>query len=167
VQAVSRGRVYALPVNLLTINQFFGKTMSPAEARAFIRSKATSCDTPRNFEEQALAMIGRELYEAFFRGYTQKQWGLAPTELPASILKRLPLRFNYDDSYFAHRHQGMPKEGYTAMIASILDAPNVDLRLGESFEALAGSFAHVFYSGPIDRYFNYRLGRLNCRSQLL
>lgn len=164
VQAVSRGRVYALPVNLLTINQFFGKTMSPAEARAFIRSKATPCDTPRNFEEQALAMIGRELYEAFFRGYTQKQWGLAPTELPASILKRLPLRFNYDDSYFAHRHQGMPKEGYTAMIASILDAPNVDLRLGESFEALAGSFAHVFYSGPIDRYFNYRLGRLNYRT---
>jgi UDP-galactopyranose mutase len=72
VQAVSRGRVYALPVNLLTINQFFGKTMSPAEARVFIRSKATPCDAPRNFEEQALAMIGRELYEAFFRGYTQK-----------------------------------------------------------------------------------------------
>lgn len=164
VQAVSRGRVYALPVNLLTINQFFGRTMNPAEARAFIRSRTTPCEAPRNFEEQALAMIGRELYEAFFEGYTQKQWGLAPSELPASILKRLPLRFNYDDSYFAHRHQGMPKEGYSAMIASILDAPNVDLRLGESFEGLSGGFDHVFYSGPIDRYFDYKLGRLNYRT---
>lgn len=164
VQAVSRGRVYSLPVNLLTINQFFGMTMNPAEARAFIAARAATIEAPRNFEEQALSMIGPELYAAFFEGYTRKQWGLDPTALPASILKRLPLRFNYDDSYFAHRYQGMPKEGYTAMIASILDAPHVELRLGESFETLAGTFAHVFYTGPLDRYFDYRLGRLNYRT---
>lgn len=164
VQAVARGRVYALPINLLTINQFFGMTMSPSEAQAFIRSKTRPCEAPRNFEEQALAMIGRELYEAFFEGYTRKQWGMSPTQLPASILKRLPLRFTYDDSYFAHRYQGMPKDGYTAMVASILDAPNVDLRLAQGFEALGEPFAHVFYSGPLDRYFDYRLGRLNYRT---
>lgn len=164
VQAVARGHVYSLPVNLLTINQFFGMTLNPAEAQAFIELKTIPQDTPRHFEEQALSMIGRELYEAFFEGYTRKQWGLDPTELPAAILKRLPLRFNYDDSYFSHRFQGMPRDGYTDMIASILDAPHVELRLGESFESLDGDFAHVIYSGPIDRYFNYRLGRLNYRT---
>lgn len=164
VQAVSGGRVYSLPVNLLTINQFFGATMSPSQARAFIRSKAIRHDAPRNFEEQALAMIGPELYAAFFQGYTRKQWGLDPTELPASILKRLPLRFDYDDSYFAHRRQGMPMEGYTHMVESILAAPNVELRLGQSYESQAESFAHVFYTGPIDRYFGFSLGRLNYRT---
>ena len=102
VLAVARGAIYSLPVNLLTINQFFGKTMGPAEARAFIAAQGANIEAPRNFEEQALSMIGEELYRAFFRGYTRKQWGLDPTQLPASILKRLPLRFDYDDSYFAH-----------------------------------------------------------------
>ncbi|MGJ0508988.1 MAG: UDP-galactopyranose mutase [Methylocystis sp.] len=164
VQAVARGHVFSLPVNLLTINQFFGLALNPAEAQALIASKTIPQEAPRHFEEQALSMIGRELYEAFFEGYTRKQWGLDPTELPAAILKRLPLRFNYDDSYFSHRFQGMPRDGYTEMIASILDAPRVELRLGESFESLGDDFAHVIYSGPIDRYFNYRLGRLNYRT---
>ena len=164
VQAVAGGAVYSLPINLLTINQFFHKVMGPQEARAFIASKAQNLENPANFEEQALSMIGPELYHAFFRGYTCKQWGLDPTRLPASILKRLPLRFNYDDSYFAHPHQAMPREGYAAIVKAILDTPNLELRLGARFEDLNERFAHVIYSGPIDRYFNYAFGRLGYRT---
>ena len=164
VQAVSGGLVYSLPVNLLTINQFFRKAMGPREAAAFVASKTRKIEEPANFEEQALSMIGPELYKAFFRGYTRKQWGLDPTRLPASILKRLPLRFNFDDSYFAHPHQAMPERGYTELVAEILDTPRLELRLGARFEDLTEPFAHVVYSGPIDRYFGYDLGRLGYRT---
>jgi UDP-galactopyranose mutase len=164
VQAVSGGLVYSLPVNLLTINQFFRKTMRPEEAAAFVASKTQKIPEPANFEEQALSMIGAELYEAFFRGYTRKQWGLDPARLPASILKRLPLRFNFDDSYFTHPHQAIPERGYTELAAAILDTPRLELRLGARYEDLSESFAHVVYSGPIDRYFGYELGRLGYRT---
>lgn len=166
VKATTQGRVFSLPINLLTINQFFGKTMSPSEARAFIEARAdTTIETPRNFEEQALRFIGPELYEAFFLGYTRKQWGTDPTEIPASILKRLPVRFNYDDNYFAHRHQGMPEHGYTAMVQNIIDHPNIEVRLETPFRPQdTGSFDHVFWSGPIDAYFDHRFGRLAYRT---
>lgn len=165
VKAISQGRMYTLPVNLLTINQFFNTTMSPKEARAFIEEKAdTSIKEPKNFEEQALSMIGPELYKAFFYGYTRKQWGLEPTELPASILKRLPLRFNYDDNYFNHPYQGMPEEGYSAIVENILKSENIEVRLNTKFEDLSEEFQHVFYTGPIDRYFDFRLGRLGYRT---
>lgn len=171
VKAISDDHVYTLPVNLLTINQFFGKTMGPREARAFIEDQADrSIETPENFEEQALSMIGPRLYRAFFRGYTRKQWGLDPTELPASILKRLPLRFNYDDNYFNHPFQGIPENGYTAIVENILDVPNLEVRLGTSFEEVNENlgahekFDHVFYTGPIDRYFGFSHGRLGYRT---
>lgn len=166
VKTTSQGRVYSLPVNLHTINQFFGLTLRPDEARAFIEEKAdTSITDPQTFEEQALRFVGRELYEAFFKGYTQKQWGVSPAELPASILKRLPVRFNYDDNYFAHRHQGMPRNGYTAMVASILDHPSISVELGTRFDrADAGRYDHVFYSGPLDGWFDYDHGRLGYRT---
>lgn len=159
------GQIYSLPVNLHTINQFFGKAFSPAEARAFIESKARlDIENPETFEEQALRFVGTELYEAFFKGYTRKQWGCEPSELPASILKRLPLRFNYDDNYFNHPYQGMPREGYTAIVASILNHPSIEVRLGARHEDLTETFTHIFYSGPLDRYFNYDLGRLGYRT---
>ncbi|MCY1168532.1 MULTISPECIES: UDP-galactopyranose mutase [Sphingomonas] len=164
VKAIFGGAVYSLPVNLATINQIFGATMSPDEARAFVASKAIQIEQPRNFEEQALSTIGAELYHAFFRGYTQKQWGLDPTMLPASVLKRLPLRFDYNDSYFAHPYQGMPKEGYTMLIAGILATPKLEIRLATKFEDLPEAFDHIIYTGPIDRYFEYRLGRLGYRT---
>ena len=118
-----RRGVFSLPVNLHTINQFFGKTLRPEEAHAFITEEQadTTIEDPQTFEEQALRFVGRDLYEAFFKGYTVKQWGMHPSELPASILKRLPVRFNYDDNYFFHKFQGMPEDGYSAMIAKILD----------------------------------------------
>jgi UDP-galactopyranose mutase len=164
VQAMAGGAVYSFPVNLLTINQFFRSAFNPAEAQAFIAGKARKVEQPSNFEEQALGMIGEELYRAFFRGYTRKQWGVDPKELPASILKRLPLRFDYNDSYFSHPYQAIPRNGYTAMAAAILNAPNLELRLGACFEQLDEKFSHVIYSGPLDRFFNYRLGRLGYRT---
>ena len=112
VKTTSQGQVFSLPINLHTINQFYNKTFSPAEAKTFIEQQADlSINAPQTFEEQALRFVGSDLYKAFFKGYTQKQWGCSPTELPASILKRLPVRFNYDDNYFFHKYQGMPKEG--------------------------------------------------------
>ncbi|MGX5078345.1 UDP-galactopyranose mutase [Enterobacter mori] len=166
VKAVYKGNVYLLPVNLHTINQFFNKTLRPDEARAFIESKADkSIVDPQNFEEQAISMIGRELYEAFFRGYTRKQWGVEPTELPASILKRLPLRFNYNDNYFNHKYQGMPKEGYTDMVAKILDHELIEVRTDTEFSAdESNAYQHVFWSGALDGYFNFSEGRLGYRT---
>lgn len=165
VKAVAGGRVHVLPVNLLTINQFFGKTMDPGEARAFVAAKADrSIVEPRSFEEQALKMVGSELYQAFFRGYTRKQWGIDPTELPASILKRLPLRFDYDDNYFNHPYQGIPEDGYTSVIQNILNVDGIEVRNNCSFEFLSETFDHVFYTGPIDRYFGFRIGRLAYRT---
>ncbi len=166
VKTTAQGRVYSLPINLLTINQFFGTTLRPDEARAFIDNKADASITdPQTFEEQALRFVGPELYEAFFKGYTEKQWGCSPTELPASILKRLPVRFNYDDNYFFHRFQGMPREGYTAMVAAILDHPRITVDLETPYHPdMARNADHVFWSGPLDGYFDYRLGRLGYRT---
>jgi UDP-galactopyranose mutase len=166
VKTTSGGRVYLLPVNLHTINQFFGKTMRPEEARAFIASVAdNSIEEPRTFEEQALKFVGRDLYEAFFKGYTVKQWGCSPTELPASILKRLPVRFNYDDNYFFHRFQGMPQNGYTEMVEKILDHERIEIRLNQRFNRTeSDGYDHVFYSGPLDGYFDFELGRLGYRT---
>lgn len=166
VKTTSGGHVYLLPINLHTINQFFGKTLRPDEARAFIQSLADeTIGEPKTFEEQALKFVGRDLYEAFLKGYTVKQWGCQPDELPASILKRLPVRFNYDDNYFFHRFQGMPENGYTAMIGKILDHERIEVNLGRRFDrAEAESFDHVFYSGPIDSYFSYEYGRLGYRT---
>lgn len=165
VKATVKGRVYSLPVNLHTINQFYGLAMSPVEAEAFIRTKArVDIEEPRTFEDQALRFIGPDLYEAFFAGYTRKQWGVEPRELPASILKRIPLRFNYDDNYFNHRHQGMPRDGYTAFVEKLLDTEGVEVRLSCRFEDLTEPFAHVFYTGPVDRYFQFRAGRLGYRT---
>lgn len=166
VKTISGGAVYSLPVNLHTINQFFGKTMGPDEAREFLTAQAdTSITDPQTFEEQALRFVGRALYEAFFKGYTQKQWGVDPTKLPASILKRLPVRFNYDDNYFFHKFQGMPKDGYTAMVERILDHPGITVHLNTRFTRdQAAAYDHVFYSGPLDGWYDFDMGRLGYRT---
>ena len=165
VKTTVKGKVYSLPVNLHTINQFFGAALSPQEARDFITAKArTDIEDPQTFEEQGMKFVGEELYEAFFAGYTRKQWGIEPSALPASILKRLPLRFNYDDNYFNHRFQGMPRDGYTRIVENILDHPLIELRTNARFEDLEEDFDHIFYTGPIDRYFDFDLGRLEYRT---
>jgi UDP-galactopyranose mutase len=171
VKAVTSKGVFSLPINLLTINQFFGKAFSPAEAEDFIRKLGDKSITePANFEEQALKMLGTELYETFFEGYTVKQWGCHPKELPASILKRLPVRFNYDDNYYNKQFQGIPVEGYTDIIRRILDHPNIRVHLGRPFRPFGphmnkeDKWQLIIYTGPIDAFFDYREGRLGYRT---
>ena len=166
VKTISQDRVFSLPINLHTINQYFGKTFNPKQAQSFINTIADkSFENPQSFEEQALKFVGKDLYEAFFKGYTIKQWGVSPTELPASILKRLPVRFNYDDNYFNHKYQGMPKEGYTPMVEKLLEHVNISVHLNALFSASnTDDYDHVFYTGPIDAWFNYEQGRLAYRT---
>jgi len=166
VKTVTPRGVFSLPINLLTINQFFGKTLNPAEAREFLATLGdANIGEPRNFEEQALKFLGRELYETFFYSYTRKQWGCEPRELAASILKRLPVRFNYDDGYYNDLWQGIPEDGYTVIVEKILDHPAITVRLGERFEPSARPACdHLFYTGPLDAYFGYSAGRLGYRT---
>jgi UDP-galactopyranose mutase len=167
VKTTTRGQVFSLPINLHTINQFFGETFSPATARAYIETEKAdlTIQCPQNFEEQALRFVGAELYEAFLKGYTKKQWGCSPADLPASILKRLPVRFNYNDNYFSHRYQGMPSEGYTAIVEQILNHPKITVALNTAFTRERGDrYEHVFCSGSIDAYFAFELGRLGYRT---
>jgi len=163
--STSRG-IFSLPINLSTINQFFGTKLNPTEAKALLAAKSdTSIKDPRNFEEQALKFIGRELYEAFFYGYTKKQWGCEPSDLPASILKRLPVRFNYDDNYYNSTYQGIPRDGYTEIIRRILDHPSIEVRLNTSWDPLmANDFDHVVFTGPLDAFYNNRFGKLGYRT---
>lgn len=166
VKAVLPGKgVYSLPVNLHTINQFFGKTFSPSEARVFLKKIALDIPCPANFEEKALSMIGRELYESFFKWYTFKQWGVHPTELSASILKRLPVRFSYEDNYYHSGYCAMPVNGYTELFEKLLSHPNISIELNESYShALAKDYNHAFITGPIDQFFDYQYGRLGYRT---
>jgi len=166
VKAKNKQGVFSLPINLHTINQFFGAKFSPMEAQQFIATLGDkTIREPQNFEEQALKFLGRELYEAFFYGYTQKQWGCHPTELPASILKRLPIRFNYNDNYYNAKYQGIPRDGFTSVIQAILDHPRIQVQLNTAFEpGMRLEFEHVFYTGCLDGFFNYCLGRLGYRT---
>jgi UDP-galactopyranose mutase len=166
VKAISGGISYSFPVNLYTINQFFGRTFTPDEARAYVSTRAeTSIGEPVTFEDQALKMVGRELYEAFFKGYTVKQWGRPPTEIPASVLRRLPLRFTYDDTYYAHRFQGIPVDGYTAVVERILDHPGISVSLSQSVAPFTpGPHEHVFWTGPLDGWFGHAHGQLAYRT---
>lgn len=166
VKARVKNAIYSLPINLHTLNQFFDKTLNPKEAEAFLETLARKdIQDPKNFEEQAMFLVGKELYEAFFKGYTLKQWGRHPTSLPASILKRLPLRFNYDDNYFNHQYQGMPAQGYTALIENILTHPNIRVLLNSRYQKLQNAeYDHLFYSGPIDKYFDECFGPLAYRT---
>lgn len=166
VKTVYKGNVYSLPINLHTINQFYNRKLSPHEAKEFIGEIAdSSINTPENFEEQALKFIGKDLYEAFFKGYTVKQWGIDPKELPASILKRLPVRFNYDDNYFSHKYQGIPEKGYTEIVEKIISHDNINIKLSTSFNKLMLSdFDHVIWTGKLDEWFDYSEGKLSYRT---
>ena len=168
VKANYKGSIYSLPVNQHTINQFFNKTFGPEEAKAFIESLGDKSITdPQSFEEQALKFLGKDLYHAFFYGYTKKQWGCEPSELPASILKRLPVRFNYNDNYYNNIYQGIPVNGYTELVEKLLDSPKIDITLNKKFNysnELFDVYDHIFYTGPIDAFFGYKFGRLGYRT---
>jgi UDP-galactopyranose mutase len=166
VKAMTDRGVFSMPINLHTINQFFGKRLNPSEARDFIVSLGDkTIGEPANFEEQALKFLGAELYQTFFYGYTKKQWGCEPRNLPASILKRLPVRFDYNDNYYDSAFQGIPAEGYTEMIRRILGHDRIDVFLEKSFEREADRECdHLFYTGPLDSFFGFKFGRLGYRT---
>ena len=167
VKSLYKGVLYPLPINLRTINQFFNKNFTPEEAEGFIQALGDkSIHNPANFEQQALKFIGKELYEAFFYGYTKKQWGCEPRELPSIVLKRLPVRFTSDDNYYSDVYQGIPENGYTEIFEKMLSSSNIELKLNTKFDNSwdMKHFDHIFYSGPIDAFFNYEYGRLSYRT---
>lgn len=164
-----RGRVFSLPINLMTLNSFFERTMTPAEARAFMaeRTRGLNPETATNLEDKAMALVGRDLYEAFFRGYTRKQWQTDPRGLPAEIINRIPVRFGYNDFYFSDPFEGIPGDGYGALFETMLASKNIDLRLGVDYFDVADRIdprALIVYTGPIDRFFGHRLGVLGWRT---
>ena len=164
-----RGQVYPLPMNLALINQFFGKSHTPDEARQLIAEQASEIDTKdaQNFEEKAISLIGRPLYEAFFRGYTAKQWQTDPKELPAGNITRLPVRYTFDNRYFNDTYEGLPVNGYTAWLAKMADHELIDVRLNVDYfdvrEHIPAGTPTV-YTGPLDHYFGYSEGRLGWRT---
>ncbi len=169
VYTVHAGEVYPLPINLGTINQFFSAAYSPHEAKELIAKQASEVGPgeAKNLEGKAISLIGRPLYEAFIRDYTAKQWQTAPTDLPASIISRLPVRYTYDNRYFADKYEGLPTDGYTAWLERMADHPLIEVRLKTDFfdvrAEVVGS-TPVVYTGQLDRYFDYSQGRLGWRT---
>ncbi len=162
-----RGEIFQLPFNMHTFRKMWGVT-DPAQAAAKIAEQvATSGITqPKNLEEQAISMVGRDIYEKLIKGYTQKQWGRECDRLPASIIKRIPVRMTYDSNYFDSKYQGIPIGGYTKMVEGMLDGIEVRLNTDylankEMFDEMTG---HVIYTGPVDAFFDFRLGRLQYRT---
>ena len=165
VLSVFKDRVYPMPINLGTICTYFGRVMSPDEARALVAEQAAEVTDPRNLEEKAISLVGRPLYEAFIRGYTAKQWQTDPRELPPEIITRLPVRYTFDDRYFADRYEGLPVDGYTAWLERMADHPRIEVRLDTDFFDLgAPGEVPVVYTGPLDRYFAYSEGALGWRT---
>ena len=169
VWASRKGKVYPLPFGLAAINLLLGRRLSPAEARAWMQAEVAreGIAEPSNLEEKALSLIGRTLYEAFVKEYTEKHWGMKATELPAYIITRLPVRFTYDVGYYNDRWQGIPTDGYGALFKKMLAHPNIEVRLNVDYFSVRNSLPPhglMVYTGPIDRFFDYKHGRLGWRS---
>ena len=162
-----RGELYSLPFNMYTFNKMWG-VVTPEEAAAKIEEqrKAAGITEPKNLEEQAISLVGTDIYEKLIKGYTEKQWGRPCTELPSFIIKRLPVRLTFDNNYFNALYQGIPMGGYTKMVANMLDG--IDIRLNTDYlqnkEKMDAMADKVLYTGPIDAYFGYSLGNLEYRS---
>ncbi len=170
VFTVYRSQAYSMPINLHTISQFFGRYMTPSEAKAVIAEQAreiTDSKAAISHEEKGISMVGRPLYDAFFRGYTAKQWQTDPRELPAAIFARLPVRFDFNNRYFNDTYEGLPVDGYTAWLKRMTDHANIDVRLSIDFFDLRDQIPNgipVVYTGPLDRYFDYSEGWLGWRT---
>ncbi|TYC97438.1 UDP-galactopyranose mutase [Arthrobacter echini] len=174
VYGVHNGEVYSLPINLATINQFFRANLTPDEARSLIQEQAGELagSDPQNLNDKGIQLIGRPLYEAFIKHYTGKQWQTDPKNLPAGIISRLPVRYNYDNRYFNDTYEGLPTDGYTAWIERMADHPNITVQLSTDFfdesqplnkKDLVGTVP-IIYTGPVDRYFDYAEGELSWRT---
>ncbi|MGZ3650113.1 MAG: UDP-galactopyranose mutase, partial [Bdellovibrionota bacterium] len=167
VKSALKDGLVPFPINLSTLEQFFGRDFNPKTAEEFIRRKRERFETPRNSEEFVLSRVGRELFEALYADYTSKQWGQHPRDLPASICGRIPIRFNRDERYVDHLFQVMPDQGYTRMFGAMLKNPKIEVRLGVDFRELRRKVkpkVATVFCGPIDEYFDNRLGKLPWRS---
>ena len=162
-----KGELYSLPFNMYTFNKMWGVVTPQEAAKKIEEQKAEAGITePKNLEEQAISLVGRDIYEKLIKGYTEKQWGRDCTDLPAFIIKRLPVRLTFDNNYFNALYQGIPIGGYTKMVENMLEG--IEVRTGVDYFAnkaeLDGEAAKVIYTGPIDAYFDYKLGTLEYRS---
>jgi UDP-galactopyranose mutase len=162
-------RTFTMPINLMTLNSFFNVDLKPQEAGAFIAAQAAAepYPDPANFEEKAISLIGRALYEAFIQGYTAKQWETDPTLLPAEVITRLPVRFNFNDFYFNDTHEGLPVDGYHRIFERMFDHPKIKTVTNCDFFDVRADLrpdAIVIYTGPVDRYFDYCFGPLSWRT---
>lgn len=166
VLAMVDGIQVPIPINRTTINRLYGLALAEDEVQAFLDERRVVIDDIKTSEDVVLSTVGRDLYEKFFRGYTNKQWGLDPSKLDKSVTARIPTRVNDDDRYFTDSFQKMPAEGYTKMFERMLDHPNIDLRLATSFAKAQAQvrYKRLIYTGPIDEYFGYRFGKLPYRS---
>lgn len=161
VLAHSDGQLLSMPVNLLTMCQLAGMAMTPSEARKWVDEACIFTTFPKNFEQLALSTVGKKLYKAIYEGYTEKQWGVHPSRLPASVFSRLPVRYSADDNYYFHKYQAMPENGYTAVVEAMLDHDNIEVRLNSNFEATG---QHTIWTGALDAYFQFSEGRLRYRT---
>jgi UDP-galactopyranose mutase len=166
VRASVDGQLVPIPINLDTINQLYGLSLTSLEMEKFFASVAEPRESIRTSEDVVVSRVGRELYEKFFRGYTRKQWGLDPSELDAMVTARVPVRTNRDDRYFADTYQAMPLHGYTRMFENMLDHPNIKILLNCDYREVVDDVAYenMIYTGPIDEFFDYRYGKLPYRS---
>jgi UDP-galactopyranose mutase len=168
-----KNRIYSLPINLHTINQFFSSNYSPEEAQKYLsNSKKHNSETDQNAESRALSLLGNDLYEAFYKGYTQKQWQIDPKLLPAEIISRLPVRFNYNSDYFNDKWQGLPNDGYHKLFERMINHDLITIVLGQDFFETKSPYSRdrivgqvpIVYTGPIDLYYNYCFGPLTWRT---
>jgi UDP-galactopyranose mutase len=169
VYTISKGQTYPMPINLGTICQYFGQALTPTEARDLVRSHAGEIDpcAVHNLEDKAISLIGRPLYEAFIRGYTEKQWQTDPRDLPAEVISRLPVRYTFDNRYFNDTHEGLPTGGYTAWLTAMADHRLIDVVTHADYFDVRDQIptgTPVVYTGPLDRYFDYTHGRLGWRT---
>ena len=166
-----RNKIFQMPINLETINTFFKKDFNPEEAKRFISKKTNKYKNYKfkNFEDKAISQIGKDLYNAFIKGYTQKQWGKNPKKLPESIFNRLPIRYSYNEDYYQQtQYQGIPKHGYTNIFNNLINNKNIKIKYNESFNLkykIKPKYLTI-YTGPLDLLFKYKFGKLEWRSLL-
>jgi UDP-galactopyranose mutase len=160
------GQLLPIPINLDTINSFYGMNLNSRNAGEFLSSLAEKRDAIRTSEDVVISKVGRELYQKFFRNYTRKQWGLDPSELDAQVAGRVPVRTNHDCRYFTDSYQAMPLRGFTRMFENMLDHPLIKILLQTDYNEVIGTipFKQLIYSGPVDEFFNCRFGKLPYRS---
>lgn len=156
------GKLYSLPFNMWTFNQLWGVT-TPEDAKEMIQSQSKGIDDPKNLEEQAIKLVGTDVYEKLIKGYTEKQWRKPCNELPKEIIKRLPVRFTFDNNYFNDRYQGIPIGGYTQIFEKLLEGIDVKLNT-DYFKDELPQHNKVIYTGPIDRFFDYKYGELEYKT---